>query len=281
MKICIISPHLDDAILSCGIMMQRAVAKGDALFVYNIFTKGHNSENRKNEEHAAMAYFGAKVFFADELDAPDRDARYQSDIALFWGDLKDVPESFISHLASRLRHFITEHEIERVYLPLGAGGHIDHRLCFEAAKELRDMTAEFYFYEDRPYILWPGVLQGRLNQLGIQHDLPPVTAQDMQESLGDYSYLSYFVPAGEFQKTCLPYYFEALEKKNNHLAAETVTLEASKGEAEKLYQALAAYTSQIPFIYKDYNVFIADSLRHEAKRTGKDVYLERTWRIFV
>src|ERR1700761_1290077 len=95
MKICIVSPHLDDAVLSCGVLMQRRKAAGDEVLSLNIFTAGTNAANRRKEDERAEKEIGAQTFFLNELDAPDRNPLYKSDIKLFFGPLEDVPETYI------------------------------------------------------------------------------------------------------------------------------------------------------------------------------------------
>lgn len=276
MRLCIISPHLDDAVLSCGIKMQRVKdADGDVL-VLNIFNAGTNAQNRRIEELSAEKVLGAEAFFLDELDAPDRDPRYKSEIELFHGDFADVPEEVIARVTSRIGNFLQEKEIDAVYFPLAAGTHIDHRIAYAAGQRLQHPQTRYY--EDRPYILWPGMLQARLNQLGCLTDVPAVAATDMMAGIGNYHYLTHFVPPGDFRDVCLPRYFADLTPPNTYaLKGAVETLQAGEMELDRVYESLACYTSQMPFIYRDRENFVQDSFAHEQHRTGQNVYLERSW----
>lgn len=280
MRLCVVSPHIDDALLSCGIRLQRQKATGDATFIVNIFNKGTNGDNRRLEELGAAAVIGAEAHFLDELDAPDRDARYKSDINLFHGDLANVPADFIAHIASRLADFFALHKIDTAYFPLGAGTHIDHRITFEAARllEKRKHPVAIHYYEDRPYILWPGVLQGRLYDLGTDARLPAITPEQMMATISDYHYLHHFVPPGDFRDQCLPRYFKALEKPQTpKLHGSETSLTATPQEIEILWQGLACYASQMPFIYPDRETFLRDSQRYEEARSNSSDYIERSW----
>src|SRR5690606_20165826 len=115
-----------------------------------------------------------------------------------------IPEAYISKIEERLNAFFAEHQIDVAYFPLGAGNHIDHRITFKVGMRIKNIPVKFY--EDRPYILWPGVLHGRMHQIGSDAVLPPVTERMMRDSLGTYHYLKHFVPEGEYQETCLPLY---------------------------------------------------------------------------
>lgn len=276
MRLCIVSPHLDDAVLSCGIAMQRVVAGGGDVTVLNIFSAGTNGDNRRVEDEKAVAHLGGRSIFLDELDAPDRDARYKSEIQLFHGDFANVPASFVGHIAARIEDVLQRESIDHVIFPLAAGTHIDHRIAFAAAQRLsRDVT----YYEDRPYILWSGMLQARMNQLACAAEgLPVVIAQDMEAGLDRYHYLSHFVPPGQFRNECLPrYYADLVPPINTKLRGTSTALEATAEEITRLYDSLAFYTSQMPFIYPSREVFLRDSHAHEMTRSGTRGYVERAW----
>jgi LmbE family N-acetylglucosaminyl deacetylase len=276
MKICIVSPHLDDAILSCGILMQRRKAAGDDILSLNIFNAGTNAENRRKEDLNAEKKIGAQTFFLDELDAPDRNPLYKSDIKLFFGPLEDVPETGIAKIEKRVSEFFSAHKIDLAYFPLAAGTHIDHRIAHTVGRRIKNIPVKFY--EDRPYILWPGVLQGRMNQIGSDAVLPPVTEQMMRETLHSYHYLKHFVPEGAYQKECLPLYFAALKQQSaKTLKSKAETLVATEAEVNNLYDSLALYESQMPLIYPDRDTFIKDSLSYERTNSGKGIYAERFW----
>lgn len=275
-RICIVSPHLDDALLSCGIMIQRRVAAGDKVFILNIFSEGTNAANRQNEERAAAALLGAEPFFLNELDAPDRDPKYKPAENLFFAPLEQADRPFIDKVASRIDGFLQRHRIDLVFFPLAAGTHIDHRVAHAAGRILN--SAAVLFYEDRPYILWPGVLHGRMNQIDADAALPPVTREQMLASLGDYHYLKFFVPAGHYQQHCLPLYFKMLEDTSARtLKASSETVLATEVELKNLFAALELYESQMLHIYRDYENFIADNYRYERFMSGRDVYEERYW----
>jgi LmbE family N-acetylglucosaminyl deacetylase len=276
MRICIVSPHLDDAILSCGILIQRRVAAGDAVLSLNIFSAGTNSENRKKEDQRAQGEIGASAYFLDELDAPDRDPQYKSLVKLFFGKLDASHEAYIDKVAGRVDGFLQKNKVDMAWFPLAAGTHIDHRIAHEIGRRIR--TIPVRFYEDRPYILWPGVLQGRMNQIGSDAPLPKVTDKMMRDTLHSYHYLKFFVPEGSYQQETLPLYIAAAtQQSSNTLKAKMESLTATEQELEKLYKSLAMYDSQMPLIYSSYDNFVADSLAHEKWMSGKAAYIEKSW----
>ncbi|TAL31176.1 MAG: PIG-L family deacetylase [Alphaproteobacteria bacterium] len=276
MRICIVSPHLDDAILSCGILMQRRIASGDAVLSLNIFSSGTNSQNRKKEDQCAQGEIGAGAFFLDELDAPDRDPQYNSLVKLFFGALDKSHDPYIDKVAGRIEEFLKHNKIDMAWFPLAAGTHIDHRIAYEAGRRIKSVPVRFY--EDRPYILWPGVLQGRMNQIGSDAALPRVTEKMMRDTLHSYHYLKHFVPEGSYQKETLPLYFTAATQGSSKaLRAKVESLTATEKELEKLYRSLAMYDSQMPLIYSGYDNFISDSYAHEKAMSGQTAYIERAW----
>jgi LmbE family N-acetylglucosaminyl deacetylase len=259
-------------------MIQRRVAAGDKVFILNVFSEGTNAENRQREDRAAAGLLGAEPHFLNELDAPDRDAKYKPAENLFFAPLTPEDRPLIDRIAARVDAFLQRQRIDLAFFPLAAGTHIDHRVAHAAGRILNN--AAILFYEDRPYILWPGVLHGRMNQIDADPDvqLAPVTRQQMLDSLNDYHYLKFFVPKGHYQDHCLPLYFKMLEDTSaKTLKASSETVLATEPELKNLYDALALYESQMLHIYKDYEGFLKDSYRYEKAMSGREVYEERYW----
>lgn len=276
MHLCIISPHLDDAVLSCGIRMQRVIAGGGRVSVVNLFHVGTNGDNRRREEDAALDLLGAEALYLHELDAPDRDARYKTDAEIFQGDFAHVPEHFITHITARLAECLRDLAPDAVMFPLAAGTHIDHRIAYAAGRRLAAgaPTLAQSYYEDRPYVLWPGMLQARMNEIGCDAGLAPVTAEEMAASHADYYFVS---GAGKFPRSLSPALLSP--PAVTHLTGAADELLASEGEITRLYDSLACYESQMPHIYPDRQRFLQDSYAHEMARTGRPVYAERSWRL--
>ena len=114
---------------------------------------------RRRLEDERYAYFAeASVVFLDLPDAVFRG--YEGDAELLGTPRDDDDEPF--HL---LREEIDRLEPQRVYFPLGVGGHVDHQLCREVGVRLLeeprrwvmpgpDYAGMVAFYEDLPYALW-------------------------------------------------------------------------------------------------------------------------------
>jgi len=116
---------------------------------------------RRRVEDERFAYFAeASVVFLDLPDAVFRG--YEGD-----AELLDTPRDDDEAPFEQLRTEIDRLEPQRVYFPLGVGGHVDHQLCREVGVRLLheprrwvmpgpDYAGMVAFYEDFPYALWNG-----------------------------------------------------------------------------------------------------------------------------
>ena len=114
---------------------------------------------RRRVEDERYAYFAeASVVFLDVPDAVFRG--YEGDAELLGTPRDDDEAPF--HV---LREEIDRLEPQRVYFPLGVGGHVDHQLCRQVGLRLLqepkrwvmpgpDYAGMVAFYEDFPYSLW-------------------------------------------------------------------------------------------------------------------------------
>ena len=110
-----------------------------------------------------------------DLDLPDAVHRgYEGDEELLGTPIEDDEPP-----VDILRREILRLEPQHVYVPMGVGGHVDHRLCRDAALALLDegegwvmpspsLAGRLSFYEDFPYAWWSG-LTGRqaLSEQGV------------------------------------------------------------------------------------------------------------------
>jgi LmbE family N-acetylglucosaminyl deacetylase len=114
---------------------------------------------RRRIEDERYAYFAeASIVFLDLPDAVFRG--YDGDAELLGTPRDDDETPF-----DLLREEIDRLEPQRVYFPLGVGGHVDHQLCREVGVRLLeeprrwvmpgpDYAGMVAFYEDFPYALW-------------------------------------------------------------------------------------------------------------------------------
>ena len=167
-----LSPHLDDAIYSCGGLIALQSAAGERVSVLTIFSGDPPTElqsglidelharwqageapveTRREEDRKACDLLGAQaqhlsypdaVYRADDLGA----ARYATPSSIF-GSLHPEEQNLVRELASDLQMAIDPGSA--IIAPLGIGGHVDHRLVRLAAEHLE---SALIYYADFPYI---------------------------------------------------------------------------------------------------------------------------------
>jgi LmbE family N-acetylglucosaminyl deacetylase len=130
---------------------------------------------RRAEDERYAYFVEASVV---DLDLPDAIHRgYEGDDAVL-GPPADDDEAPID----LLRREIMRLEPQQVYVPLGVGGHVDHRLCRDAVVALLDeppswvmpgpdLAGRVSFYEDFPYAWWGG-FSGVRDAAGLGLQLP-------------------------------------------------------------------------------------------------------------
>ena len=183
-----LSPHLDDAALSCGGAIARNGVAHARVLVVTICTAAPSPEGpfsalaeelhstwglapaeavsvRLHEDEMAMERLGADSYWAGMLDAIYRrpDA-YNSDETIFGQPAPDDPLSpalgaFIGALSERVPS-------ATLYAPLGVGNHVDHQITHATALAVAGPTVAFY--EDFPYVAKPQALDLRLQAVGAE-----------------------------------------------------------------------------------------------------------------
>jgi LmbE family N-acetylglucosaminyl deacetylase len=166
-----LSPHLDDAVFSCGGLIDKLTAEGPVL-VLNIFTqylsdlKIHGAVlgvERYQEEADAARFLGLESRNLGELDAPFRRDNYRQLGNLFrppcQQDLDWLPE-----FRQVLFGILAGLDYQQIYVPLGIGWHVDHVLT-HMAFEPWARSDKLLYYEDAPYCCIPHATRYRLNDL--------------------------------------------------------------------------------------------------------------------
>jgi LmbE family N-acetylglucosaminyl deacetylase len=202
-----LSPHLDDAVLSCGGLIHRQARAGEPPLVITLFSgqppanvelsafarsqherwgaRGDVMAVRWAEDRAALAVLGADYL---RLNYPDCIYRgrargeeavwyYASEEALF-GPVHPSENGLSAELAAVLREFISPGGGVTLYAPLTVGNHVDHQLTFAAALILGAQGWDLRFYEDYPYAEREGALSAALAARGAEHWQPGVAPLD-------------------------------------------------------------------------------------------------------
>jgi len=168
-----LSPHLDDAVLSCGGQIELRVRRGERVLIVTLFTGEPSADElpplarklheiwdlsaakvmsaRRGEDRAAVAELGAELEHWPLVDAVYRrdpatgEPLYPSLKSLFGRPIA-ADDELLEEIAER---FAPLAQVPEVFAPLGIGGHADHRLCRRAAERVFGERLELY--EDFPY----------------------------------------------------------------------------------------------------------------------------------
>ncbi len=201
-----LSPHPDDAVLSCGGCIWQQTQAGERVLVATIFASalapdaplspfaqtlhtrwGHMDgadARRRAEDRAALALLGADVVhwpYADCIyrQTPDGHFPYVSEEAL-WGGVHPGEVGLVAELAARIaalplglgdegEHVGPPRPV--IYAPLAAGQHVDHKIVRRAVSDILASTERGYemlFYEDYPYAEDPQTVQDALGAQATQ-----------------------------------------------------------------------------------------------------------------
>jgi len=211
-----LSPHLDDAVLSCAGRIARERAQGARVTVWTLFTAdepavapspfaetlrrwwnlpaGEVMAARRQEDLEACAHLGARALHGGWAEAPyrlDADGRplYDS-LDRLYGAVDDADDPLEADLAERFAALAGR----RVVAPLGVGGHVDHLLVRRAAA--RAGVGEL-FYEEFPYVEWKWGALGRAlgRKADWQADVLPLDEREIVERIAAIARYRSQVPA--------------------------------------------------------------------------------------
>lgn len=190
-----LSPHFDDAALSCGGAIARHSSRGARILVINLCTAAPDPSGtfsdlaqefhrywqlqphevvsvRLHEDQLAMERIGADTYSAGLLDAIYRLPDTYNTRPVLYGGRPDANDPMLADLQTLLTTLRTRLPDAMFYAPLAIGGHIDHAVAFEVVRALD--LGSVAFYEDFPYVAKPQALQNRLAQLAADQFVPSI-----------------------------------------------------------------------------------------------------------
>lgn len=177
----VLSPHLDDGVLSCGASMACAAERGDDVVVATFFAGSPGPDEltpagrayhescglgddaiaaRTIEDAAALAAVGARAVRFELHEALYRrdagGAPVYSSTSIF-GAASGPEPSVVDELVALTRTVVAEVDPTVVVYPLAVGGHVDHVALRLAAARCRSAEARrsWLAFEDVPYVLFP------------------------------------------------------------------------------------------------------------------------------
>lgn len=178
MKYLFLSPHLDDAVLSCGEYINSLVSCENDVKVITIFSgvPVFNCESklakefhakwglkedvviqRRNEDKNAMKILGVNFDYLDELDSIYRvdiegNFKFLTETQIFLGNLSKDKDT-LERVQEKLEKNILEYKPDYIFSPLGIGRHVDHVMVRTAVENISEsVKADFFYYEDIPYV---------------------------------------------------------------------------------------------------------------------------------
>jgi LmbE family N-acetylglucosaminyl deacetylase len=233
-----LSPHLDDAVLSCPVHLQRLRAQGQAVVVATIFTEGDQSaeaqyRQRRAEDRRAVRALGCSRFHFGFLDAPFRSDAYRDFCGIAFGEVDPTTQAAV---ADRIGRLAARLKPERVFAPLAVGNHVDHRLVRQAA--LRAVSHDrLLFYEDRPYAFVPSQVEHVTERPG-----------PLDPRYFDATYACHYL--GNTSREAVEAKWAAMDPIPLHLE-RFESLRASPEELRRLRDAICSYPSQVLDLFRD------------------------------
>lgn len=181
-KIFVLSPHYDDAILSCGMLMEK-LSKKNELLVINVFTRAHKGPytmsgkkflkeagfsdaallfaDRKKTDKKALAITGIKSIDLEFVDALFRKKR-KTLLGNFIPEFDHIYPTYKYHLLRKVskKDDVMQKIVKKlsplipddvvIVAPFGIGNHADHIIVRKAAESLGKIIV---YYTDFPYNL--------------------------------------------------------------------------------------------------------------------------------
>jgi LmbE family N-acetylglucosaminyl deacetylase len=232
MKWIYLSPHLDDAVYSCGSMIYQQVQDGQPVEIWTIFAgdptqkpfssfandiharwgTGDNSiAARRQEDQNACAFLGAQPRYFDFLDVI-----YRTDPVTGQAEIVENADLFRNYHSADLilQHAISQQLVAllnklndyKICIPLALGHHIDHTLVRKAAEALI-LPVPLRYYADFPYVLEADVeTEGRIEESYAIH---PQSLKAWGEAIALYpSQISTFWQTENQMREALTFYWQ-------------------------------------------------------------------------
>lgn len=155
----VISPHIDDAVFSLGLLIREYSKIGNRVTIINCFSITNFTLNRRD--------LGVQFVTCLRKSEDRKLARRMRNLELINLDFEDAPlrgetirQEFPLSSKNRNLAISIEEEIYRIipeassiFFPLSIGNHIDHLICLEVAVRFAQCGKyDINFYEDLPYV---------------------------------------------------------------------------------------------------------------------------------
>lgn len=178
-RVVVLSPHMDDAILSCGGLLQALSQQMECLTL-TICTADPDHVDRLQPPHGialpsfrrveeinAMKALGCKLVQLGLLDAiyrrhPETHQLLYPTLGSIWAMPFEVEVDHRVAIQDGIQKLVLTDDGQRTLFlsPLGVGHHVDHILCTQALLSLPVSLEDILLYEDFPYVVDQGAHVG-------------------------------------------------------------------------------------------------------------------------
>lgn len=217
-RLVVLSPHLDDAALSCHGLLEAVRKKIPRLVItvccsqppkpgLNKKTRGRRGfappKQRRAEDIAAMEAMKCSFVHLGFPDAIHRRSASSGDFVYTSegtrsGQLRLDDANYIEELYLIISRLCCNMGPLILVAPLGIGGHVDHIICAQIAMRLVKANIKLLFYEDLPYV-WRGT----------QPNEKPYDAKKAFERLGVLPGSKFSVEVDEYKKASVMKCYES------------------------------------------------------------------------
>ncbi len=187
-----LSPHLDDMALSCGGQIYQRTQNHEKILIVTVMAGDPPSnllssyaqglhhrweintqtvQKRHQEDRQAAEILGADVIHWQipdciyRFDQQNNRPLYTSDDQIF-GDIHPQDAQLVDSICQMIAHLPCHHQL---FIPLGVGDHVDHRLTRAAAEKAIQFDKnirpqQVWYYEEYPYAQTQNGTEDILNQ---------------------------------------------------------------------------------------------------------------------
>lgn len=201
-KVIVVSPHFDDAILSCGGMLCSDEWINREISIFNVFSDISRKKEtmsdviveyvakdlgiskckvnldmcekwivtRRKEELLATQALGVKSFDLGYTDAifriSDDEFIYDTEEKLFLGQIRE--NVLLDQLIHQFIEICKDYSI--CYFPAGIGNHPDHIILHLVGKNIQCNHSDIRFYCEIPYSIDKEVKEGKMYEIDVEEN---------------------------------------------------------------------------------------------------------------
>lgn len=174
-----LSPHYDDAALSCGGAIQQQVQASQSVLVITLCAAAPPTDQplspfaqrlhqawgdfaemvatRRAEDEAAMSILGVEARRLNFTDCiyrgqPAQGEWYYHEVEDLFGPIHPLDLKLSTEMAKSITDVVAFDQETIIYAPLTVGNHVDHQLTHATAWQLCEQGWSVVFYEDYPYV---------------------------------------------------------------------------------------------------------------------------------